>query len=219
MPRFAQPFSQPSVHPSPMFGEDLLGFVGFHGAAFVIAKPASAHAPWLTQRSQILHDRIGGGGTNITAGLRQSLALLRFTPPGVQRRIWLLSDGEANVETGAPLWAVVEEARRAYVNINTIGFGDKFDEATLHKISSATHSGKFVSVRTLRELTNAFGVVFHSANGHNDHRRYHRHRAETTILAIDLSASMQESMEGRPKVSVVEEAVLELIKFKQRVFS
>lgn len=218
MQRFTQPFVRPFTQPSLMFGEDLLGFVGFHSAAFVIAKPAPAYAPWLTQRCQTLHDRIGVGGTNITAGLRQSLALLRFAPPGVQKRIWLLSDGEANVESGDPLWSVVGEARGCFCNINTIGFGDKFDEATLRKISSATHSGKFVSVRTLRELTNAFGVVFHSTNGHNGHRRHH-HRAETTILAIDLSVSMQGSMEGKPKVKVVEEAVLELIKFKQRVFS
>jgi hypothetical protein len=40
-----------------------------------------------------------------------------------------------------------------------------------------------------------------------------------TILAIDLSASMREPMEGRTKIEVVEEAIRHLIHYKQKLFS
>lgn len=219
MPEFAHHHHSSSYALAPMYGEDRLGFVGFHDLAFVIARPVSAHAPWLAQRGQTLHEKVGGNYTNLTAGVRQALTLFQWTPPGVARRMWVLSDGEANRETDT-LWAVVEQARQAYVNVNCVGVGDKFDEPTLRKIAEGTHNGKFVPVHTLRELTNAFGVVFHTnGNGSNGHHRYHPHRAETTILVIDLSLSMTGPMEGKPKVTVVEEAVSHLITFKQQMFS
>jgi len=209
-----------SFSPAPLLGQDTLGFVLFHDRAFVVARPAPVYAPWLAARAAQLHIKVGGERTNLTAGIQQSTALLRWAPPGVQRRMWVLSDGEANVETDG-LMRAVEEARQAYININCVGFGDKFDEPTLRKIAAATYAGKFVPVKTLRELTNAFTVVFHSnGNGNgNGHHRYHPHRAETTILCIDASLSMTGGMEGKRKIDVVEEAVQELIRFKCRMFS
>jgi Mg-chelatase subunit ChlD len=44
-------------------------------------------------------------------------------------------------------------------------------------------------------------------------------RAETAVLVIDCSGSMAEPMEGRTKIAVVEEAILHLIHYKQRLFS
>lgn len=196
-------------------GPDHIGIVGFQHRAFVIAKPAEPHAAWLQERSQRLHERVGGEGTNIAAGLRTSVELLRTTWSGVLRRIWLLSDGEPNVEVGAIPMAV-EEARRAYVNINTIGFGDEYDEALLRQVASATHNGKFIPVRTLRQLSDA---LIQGDNGNGGLPGRHHHRAETTVLCIDLSLSMNEPMEGRRKIDIVEEAILHLLNWKQRVFS
>ncbi|HEY6945393.1 MAG TPA: hypothetical protein VI431_09670, partial [Candidatus Acidoferrum sp.] len=48
---------------------------------------------------------------------------------------------------------------------------------------------------------------------------YHRHRAETTVIAVDLSGSMTSPMEGRRKIEVVEQALMQLLLYKQRCFS
>lgn len=196
-----------------VYAPDRIGIVGFHDRGFVVAKPAEPHAAWLQQRSQQLHAKIGGL-TNMTDGLRKSLMLIRRTPPGILRRIWLLSDGAPNVDKGG-LVAVVDEARRAHCNINTIGFGDHFNERLLRQIAGRTHNGKFLAVRTLRQLTDAL-----IANGDtSSHPPRRHHRSETTILTIDLSGSMTSSMGERTKVAVVEEAVLRLLVYKQQCFA
>ncbi|MHC4176014.1 MAG: vWA domain-containing protein [Planctomycetota bacterium] len=196
-----------------VYGADRIGIVGFHDRGFVIAKPAEPFAPWLLERSQRLQQKVGGC-TNLTDGLRRAVEMVRRTPRGILRRIWLLSDGYPNRETSR-LAGVVEDARRAWANLNTIGFGDEYDGDLLRRISAATHRGKFVPVRTLRELTDALVIATNGDSGPN--RRHHR--AETTILAIDLSTTMLDPMEGKTKIAVVEEAVLHLLHYKQQCFS
>lgn len=206
-------------HPTPpthkVFAPDRIGIVGFHTDGFVVARPAEPFAPWLQQRSMEIHTKMKPNtGTNITAGIRTAVQLMKPVPKGVLKRIWLLSDGAPNHEVDG-IAAAVDEARRAYININTIGFGDSFDESLLRRISSMTHNGKFVSVKSLRELTEALIV---SDNGTTGQRRHH-HRSETTVLAIDLSPSMHEPMEGSTKIAVAERAILELLNFKQKCFA
>ncbi len=189
---------------------DRIGLVGFHEHGFVIARPAEPFAPWLVERSQTLRQRLGGR-TNIADGLRQALHLLETTPPGIYRKIWLLSDGEPNVEVESlgPLVAACHQSR---VNLNTIGFGDAYDELLLRRLAGATHRGKFVPVQGLRELTRALAETDLPA-------RSGPRRSETAVLVIDCSGSMAEPMEGRSKIAVVEEAILHLIHYKQRLFS
>jgi Mg-chelatase subunit ChlD len=136
------------------------------------------------------------------------------TPPGILRRIWLLSDGYPNREEGR-IAKVLANARQQRVNINTIGFGDTYDEHLLRQISSSTHNGKFVPVRTMQELTEA--LMKSGQNGHG--RRKRRHQAETTIVAIDLSASMTDPMDGRTKIQVVQQVLLQLLLYKQRCYA
>lgn len=188
---------------------DRIGLVGFHEHGFVIARPAEPFAPWLVERSQTLRQRLGGR-TNIADGLRQALHLLESAPPGIYRKIWLLSDGEPNVEVEAlgPLVAACHQSR---INLNTIGFGDAYDELLLRRLADATHRGKFVPVQGLRELTRALAETDLPA-------RAGPRRAETAVLVIDCSGSMAEPMEGRSKIAVVEEAILHLIHYKQRLF-
>jgi len=194
--------------------EDLIGLVGFHDRGFVMAKPTSAFSPWLQNRTANLHEKIAGSGTNITDGLRVALQLVTKAPRGMHRRIWLLSDGYPNRDTDN-LYRVVADARAAWTNINTIGFGDRFDEDLLRRIARSTHKGKFVSVQSLRQLTDALVIA---ENGSNRNR--HHHRREMTIFAIDLSGSMTEGMEGnKTRISVVEEALLHLLKYKQACFA
>lgn len=200
------------IHPAPaMHQADRIGLVGFHSRGFVIARPAEPFSPWLLERSQRLHELIGGT-TNITAGLRQALELLRPVPRGIYRKVWLLSDGVPNEETAA-LFPTVQACYEAHININTIGFGDRFDAELLGKIARTTHNGRFVPVHSLRELTRALVDCDHSPSNRASRR------SEVTILAIDLSASMKEPMEGRTKIAVVEEAIRHLIHYKQKVFS
>lgn len=200
--------------PQRIYAPDRIGLVGFHDSAFVVARPAEPFAAWLQERSQKLHEKVAGTSTNLTDGIRTATRLLADAPRGTLRRMWLLTDGYPNRETGA-LDAVVAAARAAYVNINTIGFGDRYDEALLRRISAATHNGRFVSVQSLRELTKALTLGGDATWGP---RRRH-HRAETTILAIDCSPSMTEPMQGRTKIAVVEEAILHLLHYKQRCFA
>lgn len=195
-----------------IYGPDRIGIVGFHDKAFIIAVPAEPYAEWLQRRSQLLHDKVGGRGTNLTDGLRKAAEMLNKCPRGVLKRIWLLTDGYPNRETDR-MESVLESVRRARVNVNTVGFGDAYDEGLLRRIAGATHNGKFVPVRTLRQLTDAL-LKSESRNG-----RRGRHQSETTILVIDLSPSMNDVMEGKRKVTVVEEAVLRLLHYKQECFA
>jgi len=195
------------------FGPDLVGLVGFHTTGFGLVPPCSAFDHRLQEAVGSLPSH-SGWGTNLTAGLRESLALLGKAPPGYLRRLWLLTDGYPNVEVDG-IFAVVAAARAAWVNINTIGFGDSYDRGLLERIAAGTHRGRFVPVQSLRELTNAL-LADQPPKGASDH--WH-HRAEVTELALDLSPSMLGPMEGRTKLAVVEEAVTRLLAFKQRCFA
>lgn len=195
-----------------VYGPDQIGIVGFSDRGFALAPPADAFAPSLLECSQKLHEHVGGL-TNIADGLRQAIGQLEEVRPGVFRRIWLLSDGYPNVEV-SKIDQEVQRAQGAGIRICTIGFGDRYDEALLRRISEATR-GRFVAVHTLRQLTE----VLVRASGQDVGRNRRRHPAETTILVIDLSGSMAEPMEGKTKVAVVEEAVLQLLYYKQRCWS
>jgi uncharacterized protein with von Willebrand factor type A (vWA) domain len=211
--RRTAPFGGTRRHTVKAYGADRIGLVGFNDRGFVIAKPAEAHAAWLQERVRQLHQRVSGSYTNIADGLRKSLDLLRQSPPSRLRRLWLLSDGEANFEVSA-IMPTVEQLRRERVNINCIGFGDAYDAALLSRISAATHNGKVIPVRTLRGLTDAL-LLGTGGRGAS----HYRGRAETTVLCLDLSPSMTGAMDDRRKVEVVEEAVLALLLYKQRNFS
>jgi len=212
-PKRTQSSTRHATRGQRIYGTDRVGLVGFHDRGFTIARPTRLHDPRLQQRCQTLHERVSGMSTNLTDGLRKGVGILSNTPPGILRRIWLLTDGFPNRETDQ-INAVIDAARLAYINVNTIGFGDRYDEALLRRISSATHNGRFVSVRSLRQLTDALG---------NSARRSftkRRHQAECTMLIIDLSGSMiLGHMEGRRKIDVVEDALLQVLNYKMSCFS
>ena len=219
----------PRHHATTRIHCDRIGIVGFNDRAHRIANLAEPHDALLLKRTQQLHEYTGGL-TNITAGLRLSIEMLEAVPRGTLRRIWLLSDGEPNIDAGEKLDHMVLRARQSYININTIGFGVRpygsvsnwllsivgfgynHDEGILRRIARGTHNGRFVSVSSLRELSNTLT----SNNGAP--ARLCGRRSEATVLAIDLSASMKERMEGRRKVHVVEEACLHLLRYKQELY-
>lgn len=194
------------------FGPDRVALVGFHEKGFVIARPAPPHADWLQARIGRLPYQLGTA-TNLTDGLRTAVKVCQKTPPGILRRIWLLSDGYPNRQQDR-IDTVLAAAHQARVNVNTIGFGDEYDGRLLRRISQSTHNGKFVAVRTMRELTAAL-----VKSGPNQGRRRGRRQAETTVIAVDLSYSMLERMEGKPKIQVVQDVLLQLLHYKQQCFS
>lgn len=201
------------LRPAPKkFGTDYIGLIGFKEKAQIIALPAKPHAHWLQTRIGQMRKWADGCGTNLTDGLRLATEMHRKTPKGALKRVWLLTDGLANRERFGVLDAAVEAARHR-INLNTIAFGEggDIDADLLQKISSATHNGKFFRIAALRELTAALMTNGRAEPG--------RHRSETTIFAIDLSASMNGGMEGRTKIEVVEEALLHLLHWKQQVFA
>ncbi|HEX8639294.1 MAG TPA: vWA domain-containing protein [Pyrinomonadaceae bacterium] len=195
-------------------GSDQIALTAFHDSAFVVSSLAKPSEPKLQQLALQLHTKVSGSGTNITDGLRKSINLLRNSPRGVLKRIWLLSDGEPNRETES-LFSILADARRNYINVNTIGFGDSFDENLLRRMAKATHNGRFFSVRNLRQLT---AVLLADAKK-NPIATRREHRAENTVLCIDCSISMHGAMENTTKIRVVEEATLQLLLYKQRLFS
>lgn len=218
-----QPIAPPRPRPSSTrarqqtsdFGADRIGCVGFHDQAFVIARPADAFAHWLPERFQALPEKVGGRSTNLASGLDLGLSMLRQTPKGIRRRLWVLSDGMPNNENDR-IPALAQQARELWVNINTVQFGDRSsaNEEFLRRLAGATHRGQFFQLDNLRELKEA--LVQGSGGGGRSQRH---HRAETTIFCIDLSGSMTGPMEGRRKIDVVVEAMMTLLEYKQRMWS
>jgi Mg-chelatase subunit ChlD len=193
-----------------VYGSDRISLIGFEDRGRVIQSLARVHDANLQANVLELHNRVAGSSTNIADGLRLGVEVLARTRPGILRRAWVLTDGYPNRDN-EHIYAWVDQARQAHININTIGFGDSYDEALLRRISASTHNGRFVSVRNLRQLTDALGV----RPGQPRH-----HRAEHTAYVIDLSGSMVLGhMEGRPKIQVVQDAMIQLLNYKMKCFA
>jgi Mg-chelatase subunit ChlD len=201
-------------HPHRVYDSDRVALVGFNDQGFVISPPKTPHEPVLQQSVANLHKKVSGHFTNITDGLRKALVLIEREPRGVLRRCWLLTDGYPNPRSNDVL-DVARQAYRLHCNIMTIGFGNPgdYDEELLRQISAATHNGKYVSVQSLAELTKAL-----VSTDTGVHRR-RRHRAEVSVLIIDLSGSMTRQMGNTTKIAVVEQAILQLLYYKQQLFA
>lgn len=158
-------------------------------------------------------DKLTPGWTNTAAGLRAGIDLLRGAPRGLRLRLWLLSDGKANIDVGQ-IMPQVARARKSWVNINAIGFGDpqEYDAAALKAIAAGTHNGKFMTAHTAEKL----GELIQGAAG----RRGRMSKGEATVFVIDASGSMFfQKMDGRQRMKVVKSAMFSLIKYKQQMWS
>lgn len=193
---------------------DMLALVAFSERATILSSFAGAFDAKFAAAVQQLPAVAGKGSTtNITAGLRAANDLIARMPHGLRRRIWLLSDGGANVEVDG-LWQQVARAATQRCNINTIGFGNhgEFDEALLQRIAAATHNGRYCEATTIAAL----GQAFRRAAGQG---RSVRHRGEATVFCIDASASMTSPMEGSTRIEAVRAAMNSLVVWKQSNWS
>jgi Mg-chelatase subunit ChlD len=193
---------------------DLIAIVGFGNRASVLAAPATAAAPTITQVIQnvIPSQSDGlGGGTNIAAGLRVAGSLLRNAPKGFRRRAWLLSDGMPNCEENE-IFPQLQLLTSQYVNVNTIAFGNDADVKLLQRIAAATHNGRYFQVNDLAALTRAFV-------GSQPHHHSIATKPELTVYVIDKSGSMWDPMGTSKKIDIVQQALLNLVHYKKQLFS
>jgi len=186
-----------------------VGIVGFHDFGFPVAKLAEPFAPWIYERSQQLHNKVRGSSTNLTDGLRKSIAMLQRRAPGMALSIFALTDGLANAETDK-LYEVVADAKQQGIKIYSIGFGPDADVVFLRRIAEAT-GGWFNSPQSLRDLSAAL-----VATGQETVRRSRGHTS-AMVLAIDCSGSMVGQCEGgSTKIQAVERSIVDLINWYQR---
>jgi Mg-chelatase subunit ChlD len=196
---------------------DMLSLIGFNDDAQLLSPFVSAFDAKFVNATQGLPAAVGGGSTNITAGLRLANNLLSRMPKGLRRRIWLLSDGGGNhpEDLRGGITSEVERARQQFTNVNCIGFGDpgQFNKELLTRISNATHNGKYFEATTI----SALGATLRRAAGPRQHVN---HRGEATAFVIDCSGSMVLFKMGeRRRIDVVRDAMVDLIRYKQAMWS
>lgn len=191
-------------------GTDLIGVIGFHDKAFPISLPAEPWGNKLGQRVRTLPNRIGGA-TDIAGALRLALDMSRKCPKGSRRRIWLLSDGDANinVQDAIPAARAIAKAR---INLNVVAFGEAANSQFLKTLAAQTHNGKFVSVHSLQQMSAALkrdSIV----------KRKSQHRQEVAILCVDCSYSMTSGdMGGMTRIEAVRDAIQALCSYKAQVW-
>ncbi len=193
---------------------DMLSFVVFAERTKTLAPFSSAYDAQVVSAVENIPEAINdiGGSTNLTAGLRAAIDLLTTMPRGLLRRIWLLTDGEDNIDSDR-LFDEVERARAFHINVNTIGFGDpaNFNESRLREIARRTHNGRYLPVATAQML----GHVLRS----KPTRPTAVHHGEATVYVIDGSGSMLDLMGSKRKIEVVRDTLRELLVYKQKMFS
>ena len=210
----------PRPRPTPsarVYGADEIALVGFDGTARVLCPPQSAFSAVLQTVVRELPAAARGQSTSVGAGLAAGLDLLEGVAPGRLRRLWLLTDGLVNREEERVL-PLVARAKASYVNVNTVlfGEGDKGNGDLLRQIAAGTHRGRSLTVADLRSLAAALVT---QRPGWKAQASTARHRAETTVVAVDLSASMNEPFDGTTKIQAVGRALFELLLWKQRTFA
>ena len=198
-------------HHRHLYAPDQIALTGFNDDGFRINGFAEPHDARLQSRIGTLDRSIRGSYTNIAGGLGVSIELLTRAPRGALRRLWCLSDGHSNRQTNQ-IMPRVQEARDAWININTIAFGNEADRRLLQQIAAGTHNGKFFEAQDLLSLTQVF-----TKGAHRLKRRHHRQ--EYTVICLDLSGSMMGRMGATRKIDVVSEALLSLLAYKQSTFA
>ncbi|MCR5674995.1 MAG: VWA domain-containing protein [Lachnospiraceae bacterium] len=156
--------------------DGFVGALGDHAQLGIVAFESSAETvlPMTTDRisaRQTIESLNAGGGTDITAGIREAVDHCDSTV-GVAT-ILLMTDGQSSIDMN-----VVEEAADAGYVINTIGFGDVNDEL-LREIAEMT-GGQYIRAEESSELINVYlslaGIV-----GNAVQIRYHAGNTDETV--------------------------------------
>lgn len=192
---------------------DMVALVVFNDRGKALSGFVSAFDGTFARVIQTLPGAVSGTSTNLTDGLRVANDLVGRMPGGLRRRIWLLTDGQANNEADA-IWREVSRAKQQRTNINTVGFGNphEFDRDLLVRIAAATHNGRYHEATTVAALGQAFRRGTSSRPGA-------QHKGEVTVFCIDTSGSMMSAMGNQRRIEAVRDALNGLLIYKQKMWS
>lgn len=175
-------YTKKACAPTSVRGESI-GYIGFADEAVVrlplvsVNDPAALSAPLGLQ---------AGGQTNLTAALDMANALLYGAPQGAVKRLVVISDGFPNVKTDSLIRAACG-CRESYISLDVVFIGEDPNAADLlRRVSSSTVHGRFIKVDELAAIRRA--VVRAEPLPHR--------RVGATVVAIDTSGSMSESLRG-----------------------
>lgn len=124
----------------------LMSLVAFDTAAETLTELTRDQAQLLNQVGGLT----AGGGTDITAGIREGAATLEGAAGS--RVMLLMTDGQSDIDLGA-----VEDAAAAGIVIHTIGFGS-VNDALLQEIADRT-GGQYIKADSSRELSNVYASL------------------------------------------------------------
>lgn len=111
------------------------------------------------------------GRTNISAGLKEAIEIMKDFDHEEMKMLVLLTDGEphpSSVDDKGTVEKVIENrlAPRRDVKINTIGIGDEVDHNLLDKIANKT-GGEYTYVKSIGELNEAYSRYTDSISSDN----------------------------------------------------
>lgn len=133
--------------------QDEIAVVVFNSNAYVLTDPTTDYKAIekAVNNLQIM------GGTDMAAGLQQAYQVAsQFENQNVT--FLLVSDGYSNQNQ------VLKIIENTFININTIGVGDGYDEALLKTISTNSN-GKFYPANDISSLTDIFAQIAQNQGG------------------------------------------------------
>ena len=103
-----------------------------------------------TRLQAAARELVANGGTNISAGLEQALAVLGRADGA--RTVLLMTDGQSSLDMG-----VVQQLAAQGIVVHTIGFG-QVDDNLLQTIADAT-GGQYIRADSSSELENVYASL------------------------------------------------------------
>lgn len=124
--------------------DDQIAFVSFASDSSVDL-PLTAVKGQRARIDRVIDEIMDSGGTDIGAGLGAGLQALRKAEPGANRRLLLVSDGNANqgiTDSGA-LAAIATRAHQDGITVSTLGLGLDFNEDLLAQMTQNAGGGYY----------------------------------------------------------------------------
>ncbi len=210
-PRSASPYGNPNPRmPRPVVvGPNLVGLVVTSDAAKVLRHLTNVSDPALTMAVASLHQHVGGR-TNYAEGLRVALDLLQSVPDGYFRHLYMVADGDDNVDCDkvdeAIDRAVGLRVRIYAIPIGSTQAGHTFNCDRLHKIAHRT-GGNLRPMARMKELAEHFEGLA-ALGGRN------LGRSVAKVLLADVSGSMDEKWDRTTKIGALQFAIFRFLQIE-----
>lgn len=192
-------------------GPNLVGLVGTSDAPKVLRHLTNVSDPALTMAVASLHEHVGVR-TNYAAGLRLALDLLEGIPESYFRHVYIVADGEDNVDRDK-LDEQIDRAVRLRVRIYCIPIGSTqaghtFNCDRLHQIAHRT-GGKLRSMAKVKELAAHFEGLA-ALGGRN------LGRSVAKVVLVDLSRSMTQSWDRTTKIDGAKFSIIRFLQIEAK---